>query len=265
MAIVRSIIARIQALFAWWIADIRRRPSLIGKAASLGIGLIVICCVCSLPVTLVRRPSAQVSPTVSVSRQPTETPEGLAVAVQPSATPELPTAAPAPTALPSATPEPTAIPPTVGPTQTPLPSATPEPPTAPPSFADQVRAAVSGALSKGNRDLERISTIEAEENGRIYVQWTINDNLTEGFIKNGAQLDIKNILKGLHDSGVSYQRVVFEGSFPLVDTLGNSKEAIVVHAEYPRKTVDAINWGNFLTKNTYVIAEKVAIHPAFRE
>lgn len=265
MAIVHSIIARIQALFAWWLADIRRRPSLLGKATSLGIGLIAICCVCSLPVTLVRRPSAQVPPTVSVSRQPTETPEGLAVAVQPSATPELPTAAPAPTALPSATPEPTAIPPTAGPTQTPLPSATPEPPTAPPSFADQVRAAVSGALSKGNRDLERISTIEAEENGRIYVQWTINDNFTEGFIKDGAKDDVKKMLKALHDSGVSYERAVFEGSFSIMDTLGNAKEVIVVHAEYPRETVDNINWTNFRLKNMYIVGEKVKIHPTFQE
>ena len=69
----------------------------------------------------------------------------------------------------------------------------------------------------------------------------------------------------LTEAGLSYSRIVVEGSFSLVDALGNAKEAIVVHAEYPRELVDQINWTNFLNKNVYVVAENVKLHPLFRD
>jgi len=72
-------------------------------------------------------------------------------------------------------------------------------------------------------------------------------------------------LKAIQEAGLSYSRIVVEGSFSLVDALGNAKEAIVVHAEYPRELVDQINWTNFLNKNVYVVAENVKLHPLFRD
>lgn len=261
MAIIRALIARIQGVFAWWIADIRRRPSIVGKVASLVIGLFVLCCACSFGLAAVRGTGQAIG--LVAANTPTPAPTNTP---QMTATP-LPTNTPLPTdtPVPTETPLPTNTP---GPTDTPAPTNTPEPAptqTPLPSFADQVRNALSPALTNGNRDLERISTIEAEEGGRIYVQWTINDNFTEGLIKTGAKLDVKNMLKAIHDAGLSYSRIVVEGSFSLVDALGNTKEVIVVHAEYPRELVDQINWTNFLNKNVYVVAENVKLHPLFRD
>jgi hypothetical protein len=261
MAIVRALITRIQGLFAWWIADIRRRPSIVGKAASLVIGLFVLCCACSFGLAAVGSAGQAIGivPTITPTPLPTNTP-------LPTATP-LPTNTPLPTdtPLPTETPLPTNTP---GPTDTPLPTHTPEPtatPTPLPSFNDQVRNAIGAVLLSGNRDVERISIIEAEEGGRIYIQWTINDNFTEGLIKTGAKLDVKNMLKAIQDAGLSYSRVVVEGSFPLVDTLGNAKEVIVIHAEYPRELIDKINWANFRTDNVYVVGENVKIHRIFQD
>ena len=67
------------------------------------------------------------------------------------------------------------------------------------------------------------------------------------------------------DAGLSYSRVVIEGSFSLVDALGNTKEVIVVHSEYPRELVDKINWTNFRNDNIYVVGENVKLHPLFRD
>lgn len=264
MNLVRSAAARLQALFNWWIADIRRRPSLIGKAGSLLIGLFVICCVCSLPFSLVSRNQP---PTASA---PTSAPAEAAAVVAAATSAPVATVAPEPTAVPAPTSPPTAVPPTSTPAlptevPTPEPTATPEPPTAPPSFDDQVRNAISPVLTNGNRDLERISTIEAKEGGQIYIQWTINDNLTEGLIKAGAKLDLVKILQAIHDAGLSYNRIITEGSFSLVDTLGNAKEVIVVHSEYPRELIDKINWQNFRMDNVYVVGENVKLHRLFQD
>ena len=121
MSVVRSIVARIQALFAWWIADIRRRPSLIGKAGSLGIGLLLICCVCSIPIGLLNRNNQRANLTANTPAVATSAPAAAAATTAPE-----PTSAPEPTqapALPTAAPEPTdtPVPPTavVGPTQAP--------------------------------------------------------------------------------------------------------------------------------------------------
>ncbi len=99
---LRSIADRVRSVFAWWMNDIRRRPSTFGKAASLLIGLFVLCCACSFVFTALRSTGQAV---------------GLVA-------PNTPTPAPTNTPLPTATPLPTNTPP---PTDTPLPTNTPGP------------------------------------------------------------------------------------------------------------------------------------------
>jgi len=175
-----------------------------------------------------------------------------------------PTQEPSATATATNTPAPTS---TSGPTATPGPTSTPEPTPTPPLPADVVRAAITRVLLKGNRDVERVITVAIDPDTKdpaIYIRWSINDNLTEGLVKLGAQVDLKDMLKAIHGSGVPYSVLTADGLFPLVDTFGNTKETIVVHAVYKRETVDRINWENFLTKNIYQIADEVNIHPVFQ-
>lgn len=113
MQIARTIIARVQSVFAWWMADIRKRKSFAGKAASAGIGIFIFCCACTIGLGVVR------STGQAVGLVATNTPSPI-----PSATP-----APSTTPLPTLTPteEPPIDTPTEGSTNTPRPSRTPEP------------------------------------------------------------------------------------------------------------------------------------------
>jgi outer membrane biosynthesis protein TonB len=143
---LHSVINRISRLFAWWIGDIRGRKSLIGKAASLVIGIFVLCCACTFGLAAVRSTGQAVAlvatntPTLAPTNtlQPTNTPEATAPP-PPSATP-----APASTEIPSPTPEPaTTTPETrIVPTDipAPAPSATPAPTTKPKPTAKPVPA-----------------------------------------------------------------------------------------------------------------------------
>lgn len=216
------------------------------------VGLLVVCCVIGI---LVPKRT-----TVPVANQPTAA--AALVPDQPTAAPE-PTGVPVPTDVPAPT-----VVPTVAASPTPEPSATPAPPTEVPVLADRVRAAVEAVLSRGNRKVERITTAVADpdqKNPQIFVRWTINDNLTEGLIKASARHDAVKILKAIAELGVDYSAILLEGTFPLVDKLGNSSESVVVHASYPKATIDKINWANFLSDNVYAVADDVTIHPAFRE
>ncbi len=109
----------------------------------------------------------------------------------------------------------------------------------------------------------RVSEIQIEDQ-TIYVCFSINDNLTEGFIKTGAKMDVEDILKSVQKSGYNYSEVTVVGTFSMQDKFGNSSEDKVLQASYKRSTVDRINWAGFLTDNMYAVADDVWLHPAFR-
>jgi hypothetical protein len=154
MNIVRSILTRLQALFAWWMADISRRPSLIGKLASLLIGLIIICCVCSTGLAAVRSTGQAVglvatntpTPRPTNTPSPTNTPEATDTPV-PTAT-----TAPSPTPVATETPVPTAVPPTA----VPEPTSPPEPTAAPAAETQKLTAEERAAVGDIGRHLSNI-------------------------------------------------------------------------------------------------------------
>lgn len=62
-----------------------------------------------------------------------------------------------------------------------------------------------------------------------------------------------------------YTEVALEGTYALVDQLGNASEERVVFARYPADIVNRINFDNFDFTNVFEVAEgDPFIHPAFR-
>jgi hypothetical protein len=155
---------------------------------------------------------------------------------------------------------PTEIKATQPPTKTPLPTLTLSPQSA-------LRAEIEQVLGKGNRGVPSLTefSFDDPEKGALFINWAINENLTENLTKRGAKIDATNILKALDKSGIDYTYVLMSGSYPLVDAFGNSTERNVVNLTFNKATVDKINWDNFLTDNIYVIADEAVIWPAFQE
>lgn len=129
----------------------------------------------------------------------------------------------------------------------------------------QFEKAIERTLGTSNRDVKRLNALQySASSSQLIIKWAVNDNLSNDMIKRGAMLDIEHVLKYISQNDVPYpyQEVLFYGSFPLVDTLGNSSEEQVVFASYKLATIQAINWDNFLTDNIFVIANSVNLHPA---
>jgi hypothetical protein len=124
-----------------------------------------------------------------------------------------------------------------------------------------LRRALQSTLGGGNR-VREIRVIS--ETQYITIKWEIASNLTENLTKAGAQLDIKNILKAVRDSGVPYRELTVQGMFSFIDKLGNESESRAVLANYSRETVDRINFDRFLHRDVYEIASSASVHPAFR-
>lgn len=149
------------------------------------------------------------------------------------------------------------------PTDTPAPTATPAPPTATPEPGEALRAAVAGALGNSNRGVERLVSV-VDANGRIEVDWAINDNLSEDLTRGGAQLEAVDILKAIVASGYEYDFILMRGTFPLRDTAGNVEESKVVELFFSRETVNGFDFGGFFDhRNIYELADSAQIHPAF--
>lgn len=168
-----------------------------------------------------------------------------------------PTPLPSTTALPSATLPPTA---TLSPSATPPPTATLEPQSA-------LRIEIERVLGTGNRNIPRLTALNFNdpETNAIFVNWAINDNLTENLIIYGAKSDATDILKAIAQSGVDYTYVILSGSFSMVDKFGNTSESNVVNLTFYKTTVDKINWDNFLSDNIYTIADQAAVWVAFQD
>lgn len=141
-----------------------------------------------------------------------------------------------------------------------LPADTPTPA----SPEERLRAAIVAALGEGNRGIERVEKVEMNLDV-INVKWAIDDNLTDEMIKRSARYDISRMLKAIQETGVAYYIVNFEGTFSMIDQLGNTEERSVVWATYGSETVEQINWDRFLLDNMYDVASTHKLHPAFEE
>ena len=134
------------------------------------------------------------------------------------------------------------------------------------SDVEQLKNDLQNAIGPSNRDVERIIRADySVDEGRLTVQWSINDNLSEDFIRGGAKLDIVAMLEVLQVSGFEYSEVLFSGRFPLVDSFGNSEETQVVAARYARDDVNRINFEGFLFENAYDLTVDLYLHPTFRD
>jgi hypothetical protein len=115
-----------------------------------------------------------------------------------------------------------------------------------------------------HKDVDPAASVSMRPGEEVYVQWPIHDNFTEGMIKTGAQSDMSKILRRVQESGVPFQAVRVEGTFPMSDVYGNSSRKVVVSALYSRQTLERIQWANFLATNIYKVADGIDLHPSFR-
>jgi hypothetical protein len=176
------------------------------------------------------------------------------LAEQPAAASAVPSPSPA---VPSPTP---AAPQPASPTPAPSP-----PPPAPPVSVSQTFAeAVKEALGSSNRDVTRV--VKASVNGGVtQVQWSIQDNLTEGLIKSGARKDALDIIEAA--KGVpGLKSLELVGTFPLQNDLGESSEREVVMATYSASIVRRIQRDTVNRKSVFDLADVDSfVHPSFRD
>lgn len=105
-----------------------------------------------------------------------------------------------------------------------------------------------GGSNRGVADRVLVTTLE----DALIIQWAINDNLSTGWIFDGAQIDAAAILEIVRNASIEYQELVLSGTFSLVDALGNAAEDDIIIATYSKDTIEQINFEGFNHNNVFL-------------
>jgi hypothetical protein len=129
---------------------------------------------------------------------------------------------------------------------------------------------IKDKLGGSNRDsVERVASVVYVDGVNVpVIKWAINENITEGLTKKGAKRDVTEMLEVLQElqkDGMPLKGAKFEGTYSLVDQLGNESEDRVVLARFSGSIIKQINFDNFIFTKVYDIADSVSIHPAFED
>ncbi len=148
------------------------------------------------------------------------------------------------------------------------PAETTEPVSPPTTPEETINAIIQKELGVSNREgVEKIAGIDIVNAGYGYnidIHFAIDDNLSESFIKGGAQMDVFDTMKALYTSSIDIQWVDMYGTFSMVDKYGNSSEIEVLHARLGRDAANKINWDNMDRIRLFDILDFLEWHPAFR-
>lgn len=208
-------------------------------------------CICIIAIVAINFPSDQLSATVPLASSPL--PLDQIIAQTASAAQTQTQIAMPPTSINSPTPINTLV------AYTPTPELDSSP-------IEQIKYQFLLTIGDSNRKISRINKVAWHVESRVFsVDWSLNDILTNDMIYRSAQIDIADMLKIISQPNFpyDYQEIVFTATYSLVDIYGNASEDQVILAVYQKDIVNKINWGNFLTKDIFLIAKKVYIHPVF--
>lgn len=128
------------------------------------------------------------------------------------------------------------------------------------SPTEQLAAAIDHELGKPNRKgVKRVQGVDLSD-GQLVVTYAMDDNLTKGFIKDGAYSDTGKVLKLVQASGIKATSLVVQGTLELQDKLGNSVgEKPVVTISFDQNALQHANVDNLPGKLILNAADEVAI------
>lgn len=126
-----------------------------------------------------------------------------------------------------------------------------------------LETALKDSLGESNRNRDD-RVIVLIEDSTIYVTFRVQDNFSTEWIRDGMGSDTLKILYVVRNSGLEYDELVVEGTFPLIDAYGNTEESTVLVATYKKDTVERINFEG-VVKMFAIVDDELFIHPAMLE
>lgn len=111
---------------------------------------------------------------------------------------------------------------------------------------------------------DRTSVHKIEVYGDVANVWlNASENLTVNMTRKGMWLDTKKMLEEFAEiDGIELYQIVW--MLPLTDKFGNVEDSKVMSLDFPRATIDQINFDNLLTDNVPELADNYWEHNAIK-
>ncbi len=133
---------------------------------------------------------------------------------------------------------------------------------------NEMKSLIAETLGTCNREgipkVRNIDIVNAGYGYNLDIHYSIDDNLTEGFIKGGARYDVLDVMEVLYTSSYDIQWTDMYGYFSMVDDFGEAREMEVIHARLGEDTAAKIIWNNITADSLFNILDYKNIHPAFQ-
>jgi hypothetical protein len=118
-------------------------------------------------------------------------------------------------------------------------------------------------IGGSNRGVKKIKDF-VSENGEIKITFFIDDGGSKENTQRAARKDIYGMLRAINLSNYNYKNVSITGTFPLVDKIGQKREADVVIINFDRENIRKIDWNNFAPEQVYYKARSFWVHEDFK-
>lgn len=115
-----------------------------------------------------------------------------------------------------------------------------------------------------NADRSNLARSISFSGDTVTIRFRMEDNLTTGLMRVGAEKTVFSILESLAHASIQYGTVVMTGSANMVDRYGNAHDQTVVRLSYSKDTLARINWRTIDRSYIFGLADSAEIHPEFR-
>lgn len=112
---------------------------------------------------------------------------------------------------------------------------------------------------------EESDVIETFYNDEInFLRVEVEKGLVGFWVETELQLEVREILELVAESDLEVENLDVAIHAEFIDQLGNSELDAAIRGSWTGETIEAINFDNFLTDNTFAIGELVYVHPAIQ-
>jgi hypothetical protein len=141
------------------------------------------------------------------------------------------------------------------------------------TLTHRLQVALGAALGGGDRGVRRFEVVRIAPSGSqsklstVNVRWAINDDISAGTVGNGAQDDVYAAFRDVFSAGLPLASVRLDGTYPMSDRHGSTRETVVIRVAMSRSTaatIGRIGWENLDPQTAWPLIDRLYVNPQFQ-
>ena len=141
------------------------------------------------------------------------------------------------------------------------------------TLAHRIDVVLTSSLGSSDRGVQRyhLAGVQREPNHPhqliLSITWSINNDLSEGTVGNGAASDVYLMLRNLYSSRLPIATIRLRGTYPVPNRHGRSRETTVMRLDLDRQVATLINregWDSLDAQALWPLVNRRYVAPDFQ-